>query len=124
MDHNIFTSGVDIKTDLIKRAPLIFLALILLGLVFIVLAVSIAFSSFYSYRLPGIEGSGIEEAVVKLVNTLVDIAVRLGFLGITVWAGSLLIGHGIKGLKSEGKPCEGEEKRSEEKPESKMREEK
>ncbi|AFL66167.1 hypothetical protein Desfe_0256 [Desulfurococcus amylolyticus DSM 16532] len=110
--------------DLIKRASLIFLALILLGLIFIVLAVSIALSSFYSYRLPGIEGSSMEEAVVKLVNTLVDIAVRLGFLGITVWAGSLLIGHGIKGLKSEGKPYEGEEKRSGEKPESKMREEK
>ncbi|MEL9908267.1 MAG: hypothetical protein QXN31_01280 [Desulfurococcus sp.] len=110
--------------DLVKHASLVSLVLILLGLVFIVLAVSIALSSFYGYRLPGIEGSSMEEAVVKLVGILVDIAVRLGFLGITVWAGSILIGHGIKGLRSEGKSCEGEEKKPGEKPESKMREEK
>lgn len=74
-------------------------SLVILGVFFIVVAVIIAFQSFYGYMLPEITGKNIDEVITSLVNALVNIAVRLGFLGIIVWAGSILLKYGIQALK-------------------------
>ncbi|MEM1562065.1 MAG: hypothetical protein QXV75_03640 [Candidatus Bathyarchaeia archaeon] len=79
------------------------LGLILIGIVLIVLAAYIAYQSFYSYRLPWFytQASNIEAAIISLVNTLVELAARLGFLGLMVWAGSILLRYGVQSLRLE-----------------------
>ncbi|MEM4717655.1 MAG: hypothetical protein QXE81_02710 [Desulfurococcaceae archaeon] len=62
---------------------------------------AIAYQSFYGYKLPEIRGSNLDETIASLVSTLVDIAVRLGFLGVTVWAGAILLKYGIQAYKPE-----------------------
>lgn len=75
------------------------LGLIALGVAFILIAVIIAYQSFYGYKLPGIPSGNIDQVIASLVNTLIEIAVRLGFLGIVVWAGSILLKYGIQILR-------------------------
>lgn len=74
-------------------------ALIVLGVVVVLAAVAVAFNSFYSYRVPVVAGSSLDELIPKLLNVLVELAVRLGFLGLCIWGGSILIKHGVSLLK-------------------------
>ncbi|MEM2025979.1 MAG: hypothetical protein QXK88_03010 [Desulfurococcaceae archaeon] len=75
------------------------LALIILGVVFILLAVAVAYNSFYNYRLPLVSGSDLESVIISMINVLVEIAIRLGFIGIIVWAGGLLLKHGVAAIR-------------------------
>lgn len=75
------------------------LGLVALGVTFILIAVIVAYLSFYGYTLPGIPSGNIDQVIASLVNTLIEIAVKLGFLGIMVWAGSILLKYGIQALK-------------------------
>lgn len=77
------------------------IALIAVGAMLIIIAALVAFLSFYGYRVPEMTGISLEESITRLVYALVDIAVRLGFLGVMVWAGSILLKHGIQSMKSE-----------------------
>jgi len=75
------------------------LILILIGVVVILVAIVVAFNAFYTYKLPEIRSSSLEEMISSLVNILVEVALRLGFLGIAVWAASILLKHGVSLLK-------------------------
>ncbi|MCS7139414.1 MAG: hypothetical protein N3F04_00705 [Candidatus Nezhaarchaeota archaeon] len=77
--------------------------LIVVGAALIVLAAVMAYFSFYGYQLPRFQAqpSGIEATIAALVFALVEVAVRLGFLGVMVWAGSVLLRYGIQALKPE-----------------------
>lgn len=75
------------------------LIILVIGVVVIVSTIIVAFNSFYTYKLPEIKSSSMEEAVSLLMNILIDIALRLGFLGLVVWAASILLKHGISLLK-------------------------
>lgn len=75
-------------------------ALIVLGVAIVVVAVVIAYQSFYNYELPEIRGATIEEAIISMMGALTEIAVRLGFLGIMVWAGGVLLKYGVQLMKS------------------------
>jgi hypothetical protein len=78
---------------------LVGLILVLVGLVVIIVAITLAYNAFYNYQLPEITGSTIEEIIASLMRALVEVAVRLGFLGIIVWAASILLKHGITLMK-------------------------
>ncbi|MEM3763321.1 MAG: hypothetical protein QW123_00370 [Desulfurococcaceae archaeon] len=73
--------------------------MIAIGIVLVLIAAFIAYTSFYGYSIPRIEGSSVDEAVISLVYSLTDLAARLGFLGIMVWAGGILLKYGIQLLK-------------------------
>jgi hypothetical protein len=75
--------------------------LLILGVVFVITAVVLAYISLYGYKVPTVQGASVEDVITSLVNALVDIAVRLGFLGLIVWAGSILLKHGITLIKPE-----------------------
>ncbi|MEM4976540.1 MAG: hypothetical protein QXT64_04365 [Desulfurococcaceae archaeon] len=75
------------------------IAMIFTGIALILIAASIAYTSFYGYSIPRIEGSSVDEAIISLVYSLTDLAARLGFLGIMVWAGGILLKYGIQLLK-------------------------
>ena len=86
-----------------KQEPLsnrgIGLALVAIGLAIILAAVAVAFNAFYTYTVPGVRGSSIEEVISTLAGTLVEVAVRLGFLGLAVWGAGILLRHGVGLLK-------------------------
>ncbi|MEM3346170.1 MAG: hypothetical protein QW081_03390 [Desulfurococcaceae archaeon] len=73
--------------------------MIAIGIVLVLIAAFIAYISFYGYSIPRIEGSSVDEAIISLVYSLTDLAARLGFLGIMVWAGGILLKYGIQLLK-------------------------
>lgn len=75
------------------------IVLLVAGTALIVIAAIIAYLSFYGFTLPEVKGSTVEEAMISLVNSLVELATRLGFLGIMVWAGSVLLRYGVQLLK-------------------------
>lgn len=75
------------------------IGLIVVGATIIVVAAVIACISFYNYRIPEFTGPSFEESITKLLYTLVEITVRLGFLGAMVWAGGILLKYGIESFK-------------------------
>ncbi|MEM1831745.1 MAG: hypothetical protein QXJ97_09495 [Desulfurococcaceae archaeon] len=82
-----------------KVSKYAFIAMVSTGIVLILIAAFTAYTSFYGYSIPRIEGSSVDEAVISLVYSLTDLAARLGFLGIMVWAGGILLKYGIQLLK-------------------------
>ncbi|MEM3927112.1 MAG: hypothetical protein QXU13_06005 [Desulfurococcaceae archaeon] len=75
------------------------IALIIMGAVLIIIAAITAYTSFHGYKLPEVANESIDMAIISLVRTLADIAIRLGFLGIMVWAGSIFLRYGIQSIK-------------------------
>lgn len=75
------------------------LILLLIGVLVILVAIVVAFNAFYTYKLPEIRGSSLEELISSLINILVEIALRLGFLGLAVWAAGILLKYGVSLLK-------------------------
>lgn len=80
------------------------ISLILTGVVLIVVVALMAFQSFYGYRIPEFTGTTLEESISRLVYALVDIATRLGFLGVVVWASGILLKYGIQLLRETTPP--------------------
>jgi hypothetical protein len=71
------------------------IALIAVGAAVVLAAVAVAFNAFYTYKVPVlVGGSSLDELISRLLNVLVELAVRLGFLGIAIWGGSILIKQG------------------------------
>lgn len=79
------------------------LAIIVVGLVMLIHAASIALTFLSSYTCV-VETSSAESTLITATKCLVDLAIRLGFLGIYVWIGGLVMLRGIsivKEMKSE-----------------------
>jgi len=81
-------------------------ALVASGAALIILAAIVAYVSFYNYQLPWSQHqpSSIETTIASLVTILVEITARLGFLGIMVWAGGILLKYGIQSLAPKSAP--------------------
>jgi hypothetical protein len=77
------------------------LALIVAGGILVIVAALIALSSFYGYSIQIPRGQNIEDTITSLVNVLIELAIRLGFLGVMVWAGSILLRYGVQSIKSQ-----------------------
>lgn len=76
------------------------LILIAIGAILVIIAAVIALQSFYGYIAEIPRGQGIEDTITSLVNILVELAIKLGFLGVAVWAGSILLKYGVQSIKS------------------------
>jgi flagellar biosynthesis protein FlhB len=75
------------------------LILLIIGVLIVLTAIFVAFNAFYTYKLPELKGSSLEELISSLMNVLIELALRLGFLGLIVWAASILLKHGVSLLK-------------------------
>jgi uncharacterized membrane protein YobD (UPF0266 family) len=75
------------------------LVILIVGVVIVIVAITLAYNAYYNYVVPEIKGETIEEIIASLMRALVDIAIRLGFLGIIVWAAGILLKHGVSLLK-------------------------
>lgn len=77
--------------------------LIIAGAVMVIFGAIIAYISFYGYTLSTrqISTASLEVVVASLVYMLVEVAVKLGFLGIIIWAGGILLKYGIQSIREE-----------------------
>lgn len=80
--------------------------ILLIGLGLVLLLVSFffaiqAFLSFSGLTTPSEES--LTRALVKASYDLINLAVRLAFLGIGVWVGSIVLKSGVELMKGEGK---------------------
>lgn len=61
------------------------IGLLVAGTALVLVAAIIACNSFYGFALPEVRGHTVDEAIVSLVSNLVELASKLGFLGVMVW---------------------------------------
>ncbi|MEZ0393785.1 MAG: hypothetical protein ABWK00_01880 [Desulfurococcaceae archaeon] len=75
--------------------------LVALGVALILFAAIVAYESFVSYALPQVSASDVSAAIVGLVSALATVAIKLGFLGIIVWGGGIILRNGVSLLREE-----------------------
>jgi len=71
------------------------LVLVVLGLAVVVFGAFLAYAAYVRYRpvLPS-NVQSLSEAITGAAFELLNLVVRLGFLGAMIWAGGLVIKHG------------------------------
>ncbi|MFN3268690.1 MAG: hypothetical protein ACK416_05475 [Zestosphaera sp.] len=89
------------------------IAILLAGVLIVVFGAFLAFDAYLNYRplLPA--GEDLQSSITNTVYELLNLVIKLGFLGAMIWAGSILLGRGIDLFKAlyvkEKKPKESEE---------------
>lgn len=80
---------------------LVALVLIVLGVALVVFSFYEAFLAYTNYRpvMPKVEGD-LAKAVSSASFELINLAARLAFIGVMVWAGSVVLRNGIDLLKA------------------------
>ncbi|MET1160465.1 MAG: hypothetical protein ABWW65_05835 [Thermoprotei archaeon] len=71
------------------------LAVLLIGVVIIIFSISLAFNAYETYKPILPQAKSLDEAITNTAYELVNLVLKLGFLGIIVWGGGLLLRHGI-----------------------------
>ncbi|MGC8975784.1 MAG: hypothetical protein ACP5KB_06290 [Thermoprotei archaeon] len=96
------------------KAPFVTgVAILLAGVLIVVFGAFLAFDAYLNYRplLPA--GEDLQSSITRTVYELLNLVIKLGFLGAMIWAGSILLGKGVELFKTlyvrEKKPKETEE---------------
>jgi len=87
-----------------KSKYAISLGLIGLGVILLLMVTFYAINAFKTYTVNVEQGSGsIVEALTSSASVLIDLLVKVAFLGLALVAGSTLLSRGVDLLKSEKK---------------------
>lgn len=76
------------------------MAILLVGVLIVILGAFLAFDAYHNYRplLPA--GEDLQSSITNTVYELLNLVIKLGFLGAMIWAGSILLGKGIDLFKA------------------------
>jgi len=74
------------------------LAITLLGLAVIITGIVLALQSFYEYKPLLPPPTSLSDAVASTVYELLNLVVKLAFLGVVVWGGSIALSKGLSAL--------------------------
>lgn len=87
------------------------LVLVVVGLVIIVGSVFVAYDSFLRYKPLLPKAETLDQAITNTTYELVNIVIKLGFLGVMVWGGGLILKYGVAVITTTGsnKPRTGKE---------------
>ncbi|MEM0021549.1 MAG: hypothetical protein QW039_03190 [Fervidicoccaceae archaeon] len=69
--------------------------LIASGIFLIFFAAYLAYSDYKTYA-PSVIGSNVNDVLSSVISSLLVLAMKLGYLGILVWGGSLVTKYGIQ----------------------------
>lgn len=83
------------------------LVLVIVGLIVVLAGAYLAYAAYKSYRPLEASPGGIEETISVSVMKLVDLAFKLAYIGVIVWAGGILLRNGVEAYKPP-RPGEGE----------------
>jgi hypothetical protein len=75
------------------------LVLVIVGLVVVLAGAYLAYAAYKSYKPLKASPGGIEETISVTVMKLVDLAFKLAYIGVIVWAGGILLRNGIEAYK-------------------------
>ena len=87
-----------------------FTAYLVLGLAIILVGVLLAYIAYETYKPVLHEAESLDKTLSYIAYELINLVVKLGFLGLMIWGGGILAKHGIHALL-ELRRIEGEEKR-------------
>lgn len=94
-----------------KFHPAIIGVLVLvLGIGIVLFGVYLAYGAYETYRPVLPKATSLDEAVTNTTYELLNLVVKLGFLGIVVWGGGLLMKHGAHILVESHRAEKGAEK--------------
>jgi len=73
---------------------------LLIGIFIIIFGAFLAFYAYLNYKplLPA--GKDLQSSITSTVYELLNLVIKLAFLGAMIWAGSILLGKGIDLFKS------------------------
>lgn len=78
------------------------LILVILGLIIIIGSVLVAYDSFLHYKPMLPKAETLDQAITNTTYELVNIAIKLGFLGIMMWGGGLIVKYGVTIITTTG----------------------
>jgi len=71
------------------------LVLVVIGLIIIVTGVYLAYNAYQEYRPILPKATSLDEAITNTAYELVNLILKLGFLGVIIWGGGILLKHGV-----------------------------
>jgi len=71
------------------------LILTCIGSLIVILGVYLAYQCFQTYSPILPKAESLSEALTNTTYELVNLVLKLGFLGVMIWGGSVLLRHGI-----------------------------
>lgn len=77
------------------------IALFIVGTGVVVFGMILAFEAYQSYTPSLPQAQTADEAIGNALNSIVILAVKIGFLAVMMWGGGILLRHGV-GLLVEG----------------------
>ncbi len=92
-----------------RASGIVGVVLLVLGIVMIVFSFYQAFIAYQNYKpvMPKVAGD-LAQAVSSASFELINLAAKLAFIGVMVWAGSIVLKYGVELFRSPG--ARGEEK--------------
>ncbi len=78
------------------------LVMLFIGLGIVGFGAYLAYDAYVTYRplLPA--ASTLEKSITNTVYELLNLVIKLGFLGAMIWAGSIVLSKGVDVVRSEG----------------------
>ena len=78
------------------------LTVTLIGLIVVLLGVSLAYKAYTGYKPLKPSSQSLNEAITGATFDLVNIAAKIGYIALIVWAGGLLMARDIELLRGGG----------------------
>jgi len=80
------------------NSGLIGVIVLLLGLIIVLIGAYLAYEAYQTYKPVLPKGSSLDEAITNTAYELVNLVLKLGFLGVMVWGGSILLKNGLNAV--------------------------
>lgn len=75
-----------------------FITYVVLGLSIVLAGVILAYIAYSTYEPLLPQTKNLDEALTYIAYELINLVVKLGFLGLMIWGGGVLAKHGIQAL--------------------------
>jgi len=72
--------------------------LLVIGIGIVVFGAFLAYDAYNTYKPVLPRAESLEQAITNTSYELVNLVLKLGFLGVMIWAGSVLLNHGVSAL--------------------------
>ncbi len=81
------------------RSEHVGIVLVVVGLALVLFGAYLAYAAYTAYKPLAVKGGSLESVVSVSVMKLVDLAFKLAYIGVIVWAGGILLKNGIEAYK-------------------------
>jgi hypothetical protein len=85
----------------LNRREAIGLSVTIVGLVVVLVGAFLAYKAYVDYRPLHPSSPSLSEAITGATFDLVNVAAKIGFIALIIWAGGLIMARGIEVLRQE-----------------------